>query len=91
MSLSNHVVQVDHEPKIHRFGDLSYTKSSFNRQICNTWKVLELMAQVTAIELDGGPVTFVAVDTLLEFVFVEERHDLNEDCFSFIHGLRMAS
>ena len=49
------------------------------------------MAQVTAIELDGVPVTFVAVDKLLELVFVEERHDLNEDCFSFIHGLRMAS
>ena len=46
---------------------------------------------VTAIELDGVPVTFVAVDTLLELVFVEERHDLSEDCFSFVHGLRMAS
>ena len=46
---------------------------------------------VTAIELDGVPVTLVAVDTLLELVFVEERHDLSEDCFSFVHGLRMAS
>lgn len=46
---------------------------------------------VTAIELDDVPVTFVAVDTLLELVFVKERHDLSEDCFSFVHGLRMAS
>ena len=46
---------------------------------------------VTAIELDGVPVTLVAVDTLLELVFVKERHDLSEDCFSFVHGLRMAS
>ena len=46
---------------------------------------------VTAIELDSVPVTLVAVDTLLELVFVEERHDLSEDCFSFVHGLRMAS
>ena len=46
---------------------------------------------VTAIELDGVPVTLVAVDTLLELIFVEERHDLSEDCFSFVHGLRMAS
>ena len=46
---------------------------------------------VTAIELDRVPVTLVAVDTLLELIFVEERHNLSEDCFSFVHGLRMAS
>ena len=46
---------------------------------------------VTAIELDGVPVALVAVDTLLELIFVEDRHDLSEDCFSFVHGLRMAS
>ena len=46
---------------------------------------------VTAIELDGVTVAFVAVDTLLKLIFVEERHDLSEDCFSFVHGLRMAS
>ena len=46
---------------------------------------------VTAIELYRMPVTLVEVDTLLELIFVEERHDLNEDCFSFVHGLRMAS
>ena len=47
--------------------------------------------QVTAIELDVVPVTFVEVDTLFELIFVEERHDLSEDCFSFVHGLRVAS
>ena len=36
---------------------------------------------VTAIELDSVPVILVAVDTLLELVFVEERHYLSEDCF----------
>ena len=46
---------------------------------------------VTTVELDGVPVALVAVNTLLEFIFVEERHDLSEDCFSFVHGLRMAS
>ena len=46
---------------------------------------------VTAIELDGVPVTLVAVDTLLELIFVEDRHDLSEDCFSFVHGLRIAA
>ena len=46
---------------------------------------------VTAIELDRVTVAFVAVDTLLELIFVDERHNLGEDCFSFVHGLRMAS
>ena len=46
---------------------------------------------VTAVELDGVTVAFVAVDTLLELVFVNERHDLSEDCFSLVHGLRMAA
>ena len=46
---------------------------------------------VTTVELDVVPVALVAVDTLLEFIFVEERHDLSEDRFSFVHGLRMAS
>jgi len=46
---------------------------------------------VTAIELDRVTVAFIAVNTLLELVFVEERHDMSEDCFSFVHGLRMAS
>ena len=36
---------------------------------------------VTAIEPDNVTVAIVAVDTLLERVFVEERHDLSEDCF----------
>ena len=35
-----------------------------------------------AIELGGVPIALVAVDTLLELLFVEERHDLSEDCFS---------
>ena len=46
---------------------------------------------ITAIELDGVPVAMVAVDTLLELIFVDERHNLGEGCFSFVHGLRMAS
>lgn len=35
-----------------------------------------------AIELGGVPIALVAVDTLLELLFIEERHDLSEDCFS---------
>ena len=46
---------------------------------------------VTAIELDGMAVAFVAVDTLLELIFVDERHDLRKDCFSLVHGLRTAA
>ena len=46
---------------------------------------------VTAIELNGVPVTHIVVDTLFELVFVKERHNLIEDCFSFVHGLWMAS
>ena len=41
----------------------------------------------TAIELDGLPVAFVAADTLLEFVFVEERHT----CAKIVFPLFMAS
>ena len=44
---------------------------------------------------DGYPdrvtVALVTVDTLLELVFIDERHNLRENCFSFVHGLRMAS
>ena len=43
---------------------------------------------VPAIELDCMPVTFVAIDTLAEFIFGEERHKLCEDCFTLVHGLR---
>ena len=46
---------------------------------------------VTAIEIDSVPVTLVAVDTLSELVFVEERYDLSEDSFSLVHGLRAAA
>ena len=42
---------------------------------------------VPAIELDCMPVTFVAIDTLAEFIFGEERHKLCEDCFTLVHGL----
>lgn len=45
----------------------------------------------TAIECDGVTVSLVAVDTLLELIFISERHNLCEDCFSFVHGLRVAS
>lgn len=47
--------------------------------------------QVAAIELDGVPVTVVAFDTLLELIFVDERHNLDEDGISFVHGLWMVS
>ena len=43
------------------------------------------------LRLDGVSVAMVAVDTLLELIFVDERHNLGEDCFSFVHGLQMAS
>ena len=43
---------------------------------------------VTAIGFDSVLVSLVAVDTLLELIFVEDRHNLREDCFSLVHGLR---
>ena len=43
---------------------------------------------VPAIELDCMPVTFVAIDTLAEFIFGEERHKLCEDFSTLVHGLR---
>ena len=46
---------------------------------------------VPAIELDSVPVAFVAIDTLAEFIFDEERHKLCEDCFTLVHGLREAA
>ena len=46
---------------------------------------------VPAIELDSVPVAFVAIHTLAEFIFGEERHKLCEDCFTLIHGLREAA
>ena len=46
---------------------------------------------VPAIELDGMSVASVALDTLAEFIFRNERHKLREDCFSFIHCLREMS
>ena len=46
---------------------------------------------VTNVELDGVTVAFIAVNTLLELIFVNERHNLRKDGFSFVHGLRMAS
>lgn len=44
---------------------------------------------VTAIKLYEVPVSIVTVDSLPEFVFADERHNLSEDGFSFVHGLRM--
>ncbi len=46
---------------------------------------------VTAVGLDCVPFTLVAVDTLLELIFLEERHYLREDCFSLVHDLRTAA
>lgn len=46
---------------------------------------------VPAIELDSVPVAFVAIHTLAEFIFGEERHKLCEDCFALVHGLREAA
>ena len=46
---------------------------------------------VAAVEPDCVTVALVTVDTLLELVFIDERHNLRENCFSFVHGLRMAS
>ena len=46
---------------------------------------------VPAVELDRMPVAAVAVDTLLELVFVDERHDLREDGFTLVHDLRTAA
>ena len=46
---------------------------------------------VAAVKPDRVTVALVTVDTLLELVFIDERHNLRENCFSFVHGLRMAS
>lgn len=43
---------------------------------------------IPAIELDGMPVTTVAIDTLAEFVFGKKRHELCEDCFAFVYSLQ---
>ncbi len=40
------------------------------------------------IKLDGVTVTFVAVDTLLELVFINERHNLREDDFFLCSWLK---
>lgn len=39
---------------------------------------------VTASELDGVPVTLIAIDALLKFVYVYKRHNLCKYCFSFV-------
>ena len=46
---------------------------------------------VAAVEPDCVTVALVAVDTLFELEFIDERHNLREDCFFFVHCLRMAS
>ena len=46
---------------------------------------------VKSVKLDGVTVAFVAVNTLLKLIFVNERHNLCKDSFSFAHCLRMAS
>ena len=46
---------------------------------------------IPAVELDRMPVAAVTVDTLLELVFVDERHDLREDGFPLVHDLRTAA
>ena len=43
---------------------------------------------VTASELDGVPVTLIAVDALLKFICVYKRHNLCKYCFSFVHRLQ---
>ena len=43
---------------------------------------------VSAAELDGMTIALIAVNTLLELVFVESRHNLREDCFPLVHDLR---
>ena len=69
----------------------SFAKSCLN--ISQAVSVSELSEahhkeQVPAIELDCMPVTFVAIDTLAEFIFGEERHKLCKDSFTLVHGLR---
>lgn len=46
---------------------------------------------IPAVEPDRMPVAAVTVDTLLEFVFVDERHDLRKDGFTLVHDLRTAA
>lgn len=44
------------------------------------------MNLVTANELDGMPVTLIAVDILLKFIYVYKRHNLRKNCF-FLYSL----
>ena len=43
---------------------------------------------VTTGELYGVPVAIVSVDALLELIFIDDGHNLCENCFPFVHGLR---
>jgi len=43
---------------------------------------------ITAFELYRVFVALVVVDTLLKLIFINKRHNLCKDCFSFIHSLQ---
>lgn len=43
---------------------------------------------ITAFELYRVSVALVAVDTFLKLIFINKRHNLCKDCFSFIHSLQ---
>jgi hypothetical protein len=69
-------------------------KCSFN--VSQTGTVGELSKThhhelITAIELNSVSVVLVAVNTLFELICIDKRHNLCEDCFSFIHSLRNAA
>jgi len=69
-------------------------KCSFN--VSQTGTVGELSKThhhelITAIEFNSVSVSLVGVNTLFEFRFIDKRHNLCEDCFSFIHSLQNAA
>ena len=69
-------------------------KSGFN--ISQTGAVCKLSEAhhhelITAFELNGMSVALITVDTLPKLIFIDKRHDLRENCFSCIHGLRGAA
>ena len=52
------------------------------------WRYHPSIDGCTASELDGVPVTLIAVDALLKFICVYKRYNLCKYCFSFVHSLQ---
>ena len=75
-------------PNLVQLGHVASNLKSNNQVVFNRTLTQEL---VPAIELDRMTIPAIAVDTLLQLVLVDERHDLREDGFTIVHDLRMAA